>query len=275
MPRWYLSSNLLAGASIAVGILSTSCRSSSPTLQDGGTGVEVPDDADPDAPVIDARPDGPRDGAIEPMFDAGVDAPPEPGIDAGVDAPPPRPLPDLYFIENKMRPTWTITMDNFRSTDCEVLEGCVMPGQRKLLRFDTVTANRGTADLVIGRTPPDGQSTDVFKWSECHRHHHFGDYTAYELLNDTGVVTTGRKQAFCLLDAEQIEPGRTSRGYNCANQGLSRGWADTYSRYLPCQWIDVTDVPSGTYTLRITVNPVHALEESNYDNNVFTHQVTF
>src|SRR5262249_43048845 len=34
-----------------------------------------------------------------------------------------------------------------------------------------------------------------------------------------------------------------------------------------CQWIDVTAVPSGRYTLRVSLNTAHALLEQNYDNN--------
>ncbi|MCA9697946.1 MAG: hypothetical protein KC431_10515, partial [Myxococcales bacterium] len=44
--------------------------------------------------------------------------------------------------------------------------------------------------------------------------------------------------------------------YTCYNQGLSLGWSDTYGAALDCQWIDVTDVAPGDYTLRMEVNLV-------------------
>ena len=41
----------------------------------------------------------------------------------------------------------------------------------------------------------------------------------------------------------------------CSDQGIQAGWADVYGAHLDCQWIDVTDVPAGIYTLEIEVNP--------------------
>src|SRR5204863_6216346 len=43
---------------------------------------------------------------------------------------------------------------------------------------------------------------------------------------------------------------------------------------LDCQWIDVTNVPAGSYILQITVNPDRILAESNYSNNVSFVPVT-
>ena len=79
-------------------------------------------------------------------------------------------------------------------------------------------------------------------------------------------ITSTTKIGFCLLDSWNVlgtHPGR----YNCQNQGLSIGWADIYGRQLDCQWVDITDVAAGNYTLRITVNANEAIDESNYDNN--------
>jgi len=224
-----------------------------------------------DAPVDDSVPGDAPDPPDAPDAAIAVDARPDaPPIDARpIDAP--SGVPDLRFIDDEMTGTWIVTNDNFRANDCEVMEGCVAgAGARQLLRFDTVTSNRGTGDLVVGVPPPRGVSNDTFQWSECHMHHHVMNYTTYELVNSTGVVMTGRKQAFCLEDGEQVEPGAPATGYSCTNQGISRGWADVYTRYLPCQWIDVTAIPHGSYTLRITLNPLHTLPESDYTHNVFT-----
>jgi hypothetical protein len=207
----------------------------------------------------------PTDGAAARM-DAAVDAP-----DASpFDAPPA--APDLQFISAEMSQTVTVTSDIFSDSSCEVIEGCVGgSGPRMLLRFDTVSANRGTADLKLGTPPPAGESNDVFEWSQCHGHHHVRNFASYELLDATGtVVLTARKQSFCLEDVENIQPGIPATGYSCSDQGITRGWADVYSRFLPCQWIDVTNVAAGAYTLRIVVNPLRTLPESNYDNNTFT-----
>jgi hypothetical protein len=195
-----------------------------------------------------------------------------PDIDA-IDAPPR--LPDLQLVGAEMDGSVVITQDVFTATSCEVVEQCVGgTGARRLLRFDTVTANLGTGDLYVGMPPPPGESDGVFVWSSCHMHHHVNGYASYELRDATGVVLTGHKQAFCLQDIEQLRPGSPSNMYNCAKQGMSAGWADVYGRALPCQWLDVTDVPTGTYTLRVVINPSGALPDSDLTNNEWTLSVS-
>lgn len=216
-----------------------------------------------------------------------VAGPPGPGDDAKRDAPgdadpdaPDAPadaallLPDLSPVPSLMMAT-TITNDNFAAGSCELVEQCIgAPGTRRLLEFDTVTQNLGTADLVVGMPPPPGVSVPPFQWSPCHGHHHVTGYANYDLLDTNGVVVSGHKQAFCILDTMPIMAGAPSQGYTCSKQGMSKGWADVYARGLPCQWIDITGVASGTYTLRVQINPDQTLIESDYTNNEFTRQVT-
>ena len=184
-------------------------------------------------------------------------------------------IPDLQ-LEPLTKSGIRIAETWFSADHCAIQEACVAAaGVRRLLRFETVTANRGTGDLVIGRPPDRGVSDDTFQWSACHKHHHVPGYTLYELVDAAGHVTTSRKQAFCLQDDQNVQVGAPRRGYNCDDQGLSRGWADVYGLNTDCQWIDITDLPSADYTLRITVNPMHTLPESDYDNNELTVDVTF
>lgn len=221
------------------------------------------------APAAERDAAPPRDAG----GDAGGDA--APGDAGGPDGVPG--LPDLQFEAAQMTHAWSVTNDLFLSdTDCAVVEGCVaQAGRRTLLRFDTVTSNTGTGDLVMGPPPPAGVSDDVFEWSPCHMHHHVRNYAIYELVDAAGNVTAARKQSFCLEDSENVTIGAPAHGYSCVNQGISRGWADVYSRGLPCQWIDVTDLAHGSYTLRITVNPLHVIQEADTTNNVFTTTVAF
>ncbi len=146
-------------------------------------------------------------------------------------------------------------------------EACVGgPGIRKLLRFDALIHNRGDEDLVVG-DPED--LPHLFEFSECHGHFHFAQASVYELLDDDGeLVAPGRKQGFCLEDS--VPSDRNTRGgrkYECERQGLQIGWADLYPKELDCQWIDVTDVPPGDYTLRVHWNPNGLLEDDDMTNN--------
>jgi hypothetical protein len=76
----------------------------------------------------------------------------------------------------------------------------------------------------------------------------------------------GRKQGFCIEGVVRVA-GSAADTYTCANQGLAPGWEDIYAAGLGCQWLDVTGVPPGDYTLRITVNGSRLFPESNFDND--------
>ena len=55
---------------------------------------------------------------------------------------------------------------------------------------------------------------------------------------------------------------------------ISAGCADVYGVDLGCQYLDVTGVPDGNYTLRITVDPFGRIPELDETNNVATLAVT-
>ncbi|MFT3699389.1 MAG: lysyl oxidase family protein [Kofleriaceae bacterium] len=196
-------------------------------------------------------------------------------IDAAIDSP--SGTPDLALIGSLMDPSIELTTDIFDASACEVVEGCIdAPGTRHLLRFDVITANRGTADLYLGPTPPAGVSDGIFVWSACHMHHHVMGYADFTLrdMNDQ-IVISGRKQAFCLEDDIQATPGGPSHGYRCNFQGITVGWADVYDRAQACQWIDVTSVTPGTYTLRVEIDPNNEFPDADRSNNVWSHTVSF
>src|SRR5690242_11982356 len=101
-------------------------------------------------------------------------------------------MPDLALMGAEMDGTALVTNDTFAADSCEVVEGCIAaPGTRRLLRFDTVTANIGTADLDLGPTPPAGVSSGIFVWSPCHMHHHVAGYADFSLLDNGTLIVAG------------------------------------------------------------------------------------
>lgn len=89
-------------------------------------------------------------------------------------------------------------------------------------------------------------------------------------------VAQGHKASFCLEDSE-CDTG-TKQFYNCTNkgnQGISVGCADNYKNNIDCQWIDITDVSNGEYTIRVNVNPTRNVPESDYSNNAAFCRVKF
>lgn len=134
---------------------------------------------------------------------------------------------------------------------------------RHLLRFTSQTMNWGTVDFL-----PNLQQHEWI-WHSCHNHYHsFEAFVHYDLLNVTTrkKVAEGHKASFCLEDS--LCRGGSSR-YRCGTgtQGISANCGDVYGTHLDCQWIDVTDVPIGTYILRQNVNPDRLTPESDYHNN--------
>ncbi len=185
-------------------------------------------------------------------------------------------LPDLSVNEQALFDTMQVVEATFSEDSCEIEEGCVdAAGDRRILRFSTTTPNKGNADLVMGR-PVD--RPDLFSFSDCHGHFHFDQYADYRLLDvDGNVVARGHKQAFCLIDLQRLgtefPDARRQGQFECSlngslPQGISVGWADTYNSELPCQWVDITDVPEGDYTLEVHVNPQHIFSELDLMNNV-------
>jgi hypothetical protein len=172
--------------------------------------------------------------------------------------------PDLTIHPDVTQPF--LTIEEFSSSHCAVDEGCVaQPGVRTLLRFTTESRNIGNADLVMGN--PVGNP--LFHYHECHNHYHFEGYAEYRLVGPNGVVGHGNKASFCLEDTYRFgSTGATTPRYTCSDQGIQAGWADVYGAYLDCQYVDVTDVPPGEYTLEIEVNPDGLITESDYSNNV-------
>lgn len=178
------------------------------------------------------------------------------------------PAADIWVDTDRLAASVQLTWQNFDAAGCEVGEACVdAPGWRRLLKFDTWTPNTGTADLYLGQPT---SHPDVFQWSECHGHYHFNSYARYMIIDDAGnIVARGHKQAFCLEDYYHY-PGTDNSNpvYTCSNQGIQVAWQDVYGSHLDCQWVDITEVPPGTYTLRIELNYEGVLLESSYANNV-------
>jgi len=145
---------------------------------------------------------------------------------------------------------------------CALEKQCVGAlGARELLRFPTRVTNLGSADLLLGAPG----TTPGFAPAECDGQAYFPNYLHYELLEaatDT-VAAEGHLQAPCAAPTN----GFVSR-FNCEFMGLWQGFSETYGPEDPdCQWVDVTDVPPGTYRLRASVNPDRLLPESDYQND--------
>lgn len=159
------------------------------------------------------------------------------------------PGPDLEVVEATVQNS--LQLDNINAANCQVQEGCLTGyGLRDILRFTTHIKNIGNADYYIG-TP--SANNPQFTFDACHGHWHYVGYAAYLLYDMQGnEIPIGFKNGFCVLDLE-CSGGGTAQ-YGCGNMGISHGCGDIYSSGLDCQWIDITDVDTGTYQLVVKVN---------------------
>ncbi|CAL9696204.1 unnamed protein product [Knipowitschia caucasica] len=187
-------------------------------------------------------------------------------------------VPDPYYIQSS---SYIHRMQMY-ALRCAAEENCLSssayrPGvsdleYRVLLRFPQRVKNQGTADFLPLR--PRHQ----WEWHSCHQHYHSMEaFSTYDLLDvATGLqVAQGHKASFCLEDTT-CDPG-VRRRYACTahTQGLGPGCYDTYHANIDCQWIDITDVLPGNYILKVTVNPSHLVEESDFSNNVVQCDVRY
>jgi hypothetical protein len=164
-------------------------------------------------------------------------------------------------------------------------------GGRRLLRFQTAIGNLGPGNLqirgkVIGKLTQgtqeildrDGRVVErkdvgTFQYHPNHGHFHISRVAVYELRRGGPggeFVQAGNKVGFCMEDSIRIREGtQKARIPDCTQtlQGITRGFADVYSASLKEQTFDMTDLPSGEYTIVIKLDPLHKFLETNRRNN--------
>jgi hypothetical protein len=120
----------------------------------------------------------------------------------------------------------------------------------------------------------------VAKYSgDGHNHWHVQEMMRYDLWGGAERLR-GAKVGFCFLDSDLYNPGLPGysggfyTGSMCSTNpnvlsnrmGISIGMGDEYEWFLAWQWVDITGLPSGTYTLRAKVDPYGFFEEEKEGN---------
>ena len=179
------------------------------------------------------------------------------------------PSPDLAIDVPMLQSSLFMDSLPVSNGDCYVNEGCLAGyGERRILRFSTHIRNIGNQDYFIGAPDTVGNQ---FVWDPCHQHWHYVGYAEYLLYDHNNQqVQVGFKNGFCVLDLECSGGGIGK--YGCGNMGITAGCGDIYASYLACQWLDVTAVDTGNYTLVVRVNWNRKPDklghyEKRYDNN--------
>jgi len=183
--------------------------------------------------------------------------------------PPVEPLPDLVLDAAYLIDT---TVEDVIEVDdpCQLDDGCVSGlGTRRVVRFGSRTGNVGSADLVLGSRQ---QGNPYWTPNACNGSVDLVGFARYELRDQASgaLVARGAKNGFCIADSEpwDLASEQSCERYSCQDQGISRGCSDSYGFVLECQWVDITAVAPGQYTLRVTINADRAIPELDYANDV-------
>jgi Lysyl oxidase len=154
-------------------------------------------------------------------------------------------------------------------------------GSRSSTSVSTMTVRQRIYDTGGGSrtTSTDGQGRYA---GDGHSHWHIQNVSRMWLLSTNGAnLVAGSKVGFCFFDTNLFYPdlpGSPSsavyRGSGCGGQsslsvkmGISVGWGDRYQASLPYQWIDITGVASGTYTVQVIVDAENHYLETREANN--------
>jgi hypothetical protein len=235
--------------------------------------------------------DPPGEGGFFPRLGTGEGGEPLSGVPEDT-SPDPATLPDLVAL-----PAWSMTV--YRQ------------GERELLGFAAMEWNAGPQPLVVeGFRQPDQDVMDAFQYfyengepvgrapagtmkfhtKKGHQHWHFRQFTEYTLLDkDKAQVVTSTKRSWCLAPTDAVDltvpgadwqPGHVGLTTACGSpsalwvrETLPVGWGDTYFQFVAGQAFDITGLQGGTYYVKVQVNPLGGLYETDLTNNVMLRKI--
>jgi hypothetical protein len=178
----------------------------------------------------------------------------------------------IQFVNGRRLLRFTAMMVNTGSGHFEVSGHRGSTAEKMKVR-QVIHQTRSRTSPVSRRIPTDA----VAKYAgDGHNHWHVQEMMRYDLWGG-GERLRGAKVGFCFLDSDVFNsslPGFSGGYYNgsmCSTNpnalnnrmGISIGMGDEYEWYLAWQWVDITGLANGTYTLRAMVDPYgFFLEES-------------
>ena len=148
----------------------------------------------------------------------------------------------------------------------------------------------------VADAPPPGPSEDrtptgarfAYVVEPTHQHWHFFSAARYSLLVPGEADRASEKIGFCMFDSFDIEGGATKwfpwdaesanwcrfsePASTFVRMGLSRGSGDRYSAQREFQFVDITGLTPGPYTLRAQANPEGHLIEADPSDDVHEEQ---
>ena len=176
-------------------------------------------------------------------------------------------------------------------------------GGERRLRFTTIMTNEGAGPLEVrgsraslseshlqtqqaiyntaGGVRYVGSRALMEYAEDGHDHWHIQGVMLYQMWSNNGVVRRGTKVGFCFLDSRpwvlslpNAPQSPVYGGASCGDRGdlsnrmgLSVGWGDEYPANFAFQWIDITTLEPGDYTVQARADEQNWYVESNDTNN--------
>ena len=185
----------------------------------------------------------------------------------------------------------------------------VSSGGRRLLRFTSMMWNKGAGPFEVRSNRKNtssrwnvhqivyndaggfrriGTNAKLRFAGDGHNHWHVRDMMSYHLWGSGGTLRDA-KIGFCFFDTNLIDgdlPRSPSRRVytesRCGGRstlytrtGISVGWGDRYPWNFAYQWIDISGMGSGTYTLRSAVDLHGHFDEKSETNNCSWAKIRF
>lgn len=179
---------------------------------------------------------------------------------------------DLAIAPESIRPQ--VQIREYKAADeAEVVDKCAKVGVRRLLAVDFDVYNMGKEDLVLGEdymSPWSAYSTAEMWWR-------FIGFWRIEMRNAQGQIVAFVEPPMIpsFSGTRRWNPqGSSVKRFNFDHQGLRGGWMQKVQSYWACQFIDITDIPPGDYSVDVVVDPWNRIPETREDNNRVTFPVT-
>lgn len=188
------------------------------------------------------------------------------GVCASLDPSLECPAPDLTLaFPSDFSPRFEYAL--FGDGDCQLQKCVAGPGPRRLLRFPLDVVNRGAGPIILALRDAPG-----VRQVACDGSLFFEDFLRYEIIDaDSTRRASGAGDVgiACQLGAT----AESSSPFDCDMIGLEAHSYRSYASGADCQWVDVTTLPPGEYTLRVSVNAASRLAEQDFGNNVLERTV--
>ena len=183
------------------------------------------------------------------------------------------------------------------------------PSGRRYLRFSGLMLNTGqgpfdlrgkrastsspwSVDQVIYRSGGSARrihtSATMGYAGDGHNHWHVLRMLTYHMYSPTQSTLKTAKIGFCFFDTNRkyslpgtprsrhyLQSGCGTRTSLSTHVGISVGWGDLYPDTFAYQWIEITGVPAGTYTVRGAVDLYGKFTEFSEKNNCTWTRISF